>query len=194
MIHPGTRVQSTPDRGLGVFATEFLPQGTILWAQDPLDSVYEAREWEVLPSSLRAVADTYCWVDALGRRVLCWDHGRHVNHACDPNTLTSPWGFEVALRDIEPGEEITDDYGLFNILEPLDCACGAPRCRGRIGPAGAKDMVEDWDHRLAASLPQVARVAQPLREVISREILEEVERRARGSGPWPSVACRLRPT
>lgn len=55
------------------------------------------------------------------------------NHSCDPNTGYSGLNV-VALRDIAAGEELTLDYSDFcnEDMEPFDCACGAPGCRGRI--------------------------------------------------------------
>ena len=32
-----------------------------------------------------------------------FDHGKYENHACDPNTLTTGFGFDIAVRDIQPG-------------------------------------------------------------------------------------------
>lgn len=58
----------------------------------------------------------------------------HVtNHSCDPNASFDEGGVLIALRVIEPGEEITYDY----VAHPLPaspwnfkCGCGAERCVG----------------------------------------------------------------
>lgn len=58
------------------------------------------------------------------------------NHSCDPNLAVAPGNVLVARRAIEPGEELTYDYATtvlaspFTITWAMDCACGAPRCRG----------------------------------------------------------------
>lgn len=55
------------------------------------------------------------------------------NHSCDPNTAFH--GLDVvALRDIAAGEELTLDYAAFynEHMEPFECHCGSPRCRGLI--------------------------------------------------------------
>ncbi len=61
---------------------------------------------------------------------------RLINHSCKPNcdahTIRGHIWI-VARRDIEPGEELTFDYGfpLGNwAMHP--CRCGAPRCPGYI--------------------------------------------------------------
>jgi SET domain-containing protein len=57
-----------------------------------------------------------------------------VNHSCEPNL-----GFDgnvvlVAMRDIEPGEELATDYALFDDCDDaMRCRCGTPSCRGIIG-------------------------------------------------------------
>ena len=65
---------------------------------------------------------------------------RFFNHSCAPNVRqTSVWvdtlsltlhriGF-FALRDIEPGEELSFNYGYEEGQRTLECHCGAPNCR-----------------------------------------------------------------
>lgn len=61
---------------------------------------------------------------------------KYINHSCDPNCESEQDGRRIfirALRDIEPGEELTYDYCL-EVDEaeedPCTCRCGAPACRG----------------------------------------------------------------
>lgn len=69
-------------------------------------------------------------------------NGRFVNHSCKPNCEMQKWTVNglfrmvlFALRDIEPGEELTYDYNfsLFNTNEGQLCKCGEKECRGVIG-------------------------------------------------------------
>lgn len=57
-----------------------------------------------------------------------------INHSCAPNTGLMGAVSLVALRRIEPGEEITFDYATADgsPYDEFDCACGSPECRGRI--------------------------------------------------------------
>jgi len=58
---------------------------------------------------------------------------RYVNHSCEPNVYIRRWRGRVefwTLRDIEPGEEITCDYGETQHDGKLRCRCGSAKCRG----------------------------------------------------------------
>lgn len=60
---------------------------------------------------------------------------RYVNHSCEPNTYMRLYKGHVefyALRRIEPGEELTCDYGETHHEGKLPCRCGSDRCRGRL--------------------------------------------------------------
>jgi hypothetical protein len=57
-----------------------------------------------------------------------------INHSCDPNCETEEIKGRVwirAIRKIEPGEEITYDYCLYDGGDDeAVCNCGAKKCRG----------------------------------------------------------------
>jgi hypothetical protein len=56
-----------------------------------------------------------------------------INHSCDPNVGFAGNIVLVAMRDIQPGEELTTDYALFDDYDgSMPCQCGTPRCRGVI--------------------------------------------------------------
>ena len=66
---------------------------------------------------------------------------RFLNHHCEPNCLLvmheaedDPSDLEIwleILRDIEPGEQLTIDYG-WPAEAAIPCGCGAASCRGWI--------------------------------------------------------------
>ena len=68
---------------------------------------------------------------------LLWDNDPSAwapqNHCCEPNTGYNGLNV-IALRPIQPGEELTLDYASFldEHMEPFQCRCGAPGCRGLI--------------------------------------------------------------
>ena len=58
-----------------------------------------------------------------------------INHSCRPNSfvrITHGHVIFFALRDIEPGEEITLDYVESYHPDDYGCRCGAAGCRGTI--------------------------------------------------------------
>jgi D-alanine-D-alanine ligase len=63
------------------------------------------------------------------------------NHSCEPNTMFD--GLNVlAIRDIEQNEELTLDYAQFldENMEPFQCRCGTPSCRGEISGLVANSL------------------------------------------------------
>ncbi len=55
------------------------------------------------------------------------------NHSCDPNLGVRGQVVFVALRDIDPGEELTHDWAMTDDDDyTLPCRCGSGRCRGVI--------------------------------------------------------------
>lgn len=76
-----------------------------------------------------------------------------INHSCAPNAglrFTDDGVFLVALATIESGEEVAWDYSttLADGDWSMACACGAPGCRGRIGPFA--DLPEATQRRYRA--------------------------------------------
>jgi uncharacterized protein len=63
-------------------------------------------------------------------------NGTHyINHSCEPNAFMKilyKHILFIALRDIEPGEEITIDYESTLHPDTKRCICGTHNCRGTI--------------------------------------------------------------
>ncbi|MDZ7696372.1 MAG: SET domain-containing protein-lysine N-methyltransferase [Deltaproteobacteria bacterium] len=56
-----------------------------------------------------------------------------INHSCDPNVGFMGQIVYVAMRDIEPGEELCHDYAMERTDDySLACRCGSEHCRGTI--------------------------------------------------------------
>lgn len=133
---------------------------------------------------------TYSYLDRRGR-VLCWDHGRFVNHSCEPNCCSTGFDLEIAVRDIRPGEELTDDYGTFNIDYEFACHCGSPRCRGMIRATDALRLADEWDREVRAVFRRAGGVDQPLWPLLKEAA--DIERAIRGELPVPSCRAHLLP-
>jgi hypothetical protein len=176
MIHPDTEVRKRADAiGYGVFATSFIPLGTITYAKDPLDIDISPAMYRELSSSSRRQVDKYSYVEPSGVRVLSWDIAKYVNHSCEPNTLSTGWGFEIAVRNIGPGEEITDEYGLFNLDEAMACQCDSSICRRTIRPSDILHHADSWDDEVRRALVDIPAVRQPLYSMLPADIRSDIE-------------------
>jgi len=172
MLHPDTELKMVNELiGYGVFATRPIPRGTITWVLDPLDQVLdEARVGDIEGSALGHVLTRYTWIDCTGARILCWDFARFMNHSCEANSF-SPGGFdfEIAVRDIAPGEQLTSDYGSLNLEAQLACSCGSDECRGIVRPDDFETRAPLWDELIRQAFPDVAVVSQPLWRWVSSQ-------------------------
>ena len=107
MIHPNTELKYISDAiGYGVFATEFIPEGTIVYMIDGLEQIIKPSEYAEHCPDIRSVIDKYAYIDEKGNRIVSWDFAKYVNHCCNCNTISTGYGFEIAIRDIQKGEEI----------------------------------------------------------------------------------------
>jgi hypothetical protein len=171
MIHPDIELRYIDDvMGFGVFATRFIPRGTVTWVRDDLDQVIAPIRVTSLPPPYRSLLDRYTFRNAAGYHILCWDLGRYMNHSCTPTCLGLDDEFEVAVRDLYPGDELTDDYATLYLQEheSFSCLCGSLACRGRVTPQDAAIQTALWREELAAALEHLPQVAQPLGPLLER--------------------------
>jgi len=163
MIHPNTELRFvSPEVGYGVFATAHIPRGTLVWVLDAFDRILTPDEVQQLPPLLRTVVEKYSYLAADGTFVFCWDFGRFMNHSCSPASSGVGEAFEVAIRDIGPGDELTCEYGMLNLLEPLVCTCGAPNCRGIISRHDTEHLHPQWDEAARSAFALSPGLPQPL--------------------------------
>ncbi len=163
MIHPDTELLYINNEiGYGVFATKRIPMGSITWALDPLDQVISQKRWTKLRRSMKETFEKYTYTDAKGNQILCWDFARLMNHSCEPNSLSPGLNFELAIRDIEKGEELTCDYGSLNLDAPFHCKCGSRSCREILQPEDFITYAPRWDKSLQQAFSFIDKVQQPL--------------------------------
>jgi SET domain-containing protein len=128
--------------GKGVFATAFIPKGTRIieykgrrMTEKAADEKYGDDD---SPHTFLFLLDDQVVIDAnYGGNTARW-----INHSCAPNCEANEENGRMyidALRDIQPGTELTYDYNL--VLEERHtpaqkklhaCGCGARKCRGTI--------------------------------------------------------------
>lgn len=188
MIHPHTELrQVSPAIGYGMFATRPIPRGTITYVRDPFEREFSQEEFARIAEPYKSLIDRYCYTDRHGTLILGWDMSKYVNHSCESNTLLTAFGFDIAIRDIAAGEEITDDYGLFNIQETLEIHCGCRHCRHWLRPDDLETYHRRWDVAIQAALQEAGRVEQPLRAFMDAGTAAELDACLDGRMGYPSV-------
>ena len=126
-----TEVRPSRLHGYGLFARRFIPEGAVWWHARPQDVLLVSEEqFKVLkqsfcppdwyrPRLVDRMLDCLCaysFFDAdTNSLVFCLDNARYVNHSVTPNSEAGPDRFSsIAIRDILPGEEITENYSKYD--------------------------------------------------------------------------------
>jgi hypothetical protein len=123
-------VRQSPIHGLGVFAVRAFHAGELIFVRDETRLVTADNPLNAAKGEVEHHCD-WLWD---GIQVLLPSPDCYVNHSCAPNSNVI-WrddvGHNVALREIEEGEEITHSYSV-NLHGGLSwqCNCGSERCIG----------------------------------------------------------------
>ena len=103
-------VKQTAGKGRGVFATAFIPEGTVVERAPVLVMPSD----DVLSGSAGDVLQNYVFEWGRGTMALALGYGSMYNHSYQQNARYDDVGrltkVYKALRDIKPGEEITINY------------------------------------------------------------------------------------
>ena len=132
-IEEYTEVKPSKIHGLGLFAKNFIPKGTIWWHARESDVLIITKDQFItLESSIKSLQMesymktllTYSYYERdLDTLLFCLDNSRYVNHSFNANSGASEDGngfCSVSLRDIHIGEEITEDYSKYTICKWLE--------------------------------------------------------------------------
>ena len=126
-------LKNSPIHGLGGFAKTAIPQGTRVVE-------YVGERISKRESLLRCEQNNECIFALSDEQDLdgnvAWNPARLLNHSCAPNCdaeLQDDRIWIIARRDIQPGEEITFNYGYdLENYRDYPCRCGSPHCVGYI--------------------------------------------------------------
>jgi uncharacterized protein len=179
MLHPSTELRFiSAEIGYGVFATEFIPQGTITWVRDSLDQTFSPVKFaamSVMSGVYREQLNKYAYRDEAGDYVLCWDLGRFINHSCNPSSLGYNLDLEIAVRDIQAGEELTSDYSTFHLTneEGFACGCSSTNCRNFVTHQDMQTQSDCWYNLMRQAFLLSDRVTQPLEHLITPQQKEK---------------------
>ena len=139
---PLFEVRNSPVHGMGAFALRRIRKGTRIVeylgervSHQEADRRYESKDANDAHTFL-FIVDSKIVIDA----GVDGNEARFLNHSCNPNcesVIEKRRVFIEAVRDIEPGEEMTYDYQIQReeddppgIEEVFACHCGFPQCRG----------------------------------------------------------------
>lgn len=187
MIHPNTELKFISNEiGYGVVARSFIPAGTITWVLDKLDREFTASEFQNMEPIYQNILDYYTFRNNKGNYVLCWDNGRYVNHSFNSNCLTTAYDFEIAIRDIQVGEQLTDDYGYLNIAYPFRGVDEGTR-RKIVYPDDLVKYYKVWDKKIAKVFSHITELEQPLKPLISNELWKHIQDVIKGKEDMKSI-------
>lgn len=187
MIHPDTELRFINDVvGYGVVAKKLIPKGTITWVQDDLDQIYNPVDIEKINPIMREYLETYCFTNNKGQKVLCWDNAKFVNHSFNSSCMSTAYDFEIAIRDIQPGEQLTDDYGYLNVEEPFEAEDEGFE-RKVVYPDDILNYHEIWDKAISDNLDNIKKVNQPLQKFISKRQWDEFSKVLSGESQLKSI-------
>lgn len=111
MLRVNARVGPSQIHGSGLIARELIPLGTVVWRFQPgFDVLLPATLLEALPTAVREQVQYWSFHHTkTDVYVMSSDDDRFTNHADEPNTRVDD-DCTIAVRDIHPGEEITNNY------------------------------------------------------------------------------------
>ena len=112
-----TYVAPSPVEGVGLFAAEDIPAGTLIWKLDPaLDRLIRRSDVANQPESVRQFIERYAYpyphdTDYL---VVELDNGRFMNHSNQPNTRFDDPDAGFTRSKIAADEELFCNYAEFD--------------------------------------------------------------------------------
>lgn len=116
MLLVRTRIGLSNIHGLGVFAEELISRGTRVWEfKESVDQVFSIDEMSGLPEPAQSTIRNLAYLCKDSQHyVLATDGAQFMNHSSKPNTGVEHGegleGANIALQDIQQGEELTNDY------------------------------------------------------------------------------------
>ena len=127
-LTPKAQARPAGDKGWGSFANQAIAKG---------ETVAAFGGWVVALSDLERMS-----LDRQHRSIQIDDDlylvsdetpepGDMLNHSCEPNCGLQGSQLLVAMRDIEPGEELSFDYAMCDAsdYDEFRCLCGVTTCR-----------------------------------------------------------------
>jgi uncharacterized protein len=126
-LSPKVEVRDAGEKGVGLFAKEAIKQGELvsILAGD----VIGKERLTTLDHTFSVQVEEDLYITPIGLQ-----SAYRLNHSCNPSVgLVGQITF-LALRDLQPGDEICYDYAMSDgtPYDEFECKCGAPNCRKNI--------------------------------------------------------------
>lgn len=115
MLIVNTYLKETEKKGIGLFAKEKINKGDVVWLFNKVVDLIikpDKIDFYFVPDVLFEFMDTYSTnIPNDDRVLLCCDNARFINHSFEPNIKSlGALKENIALRDINPDEELTINY------------------------------------------------------------------------------------
>lgn len=127
---PKTEVRDSPIHGKGLFAKQAFGIGEVVAVKG--GHILPKKVWTILeqqlgPAEIQVAEGLFIAPTRQEQRDGCM---LFTNHSCDPNIAIQGQIVFIAMRDLEPGEELTHDWATTDDLDyVMECKCGSPDCR-----------------------------------------------------------------
>lgn len=132
-VSPKVEARSSGIEGKGMFVLERIAAGEeiVRWG-GTIYSEAEIKAGKANPHSIVALDEGVFLADPVDEPT---GIDFYLNHSCTPSLWMKDALTLIAMRDIEIGEEVTVDYGLWECdpefrIDP--CRCGSIHCRGKV--------------------------------------------------------------
>ena len=124
MLRINTYLDSSTIHGIGIFAGEDIPQGTLIWEYNPMvDLTYTVDQWETLRRAVAEASFTalqrYSYKEG-GRYHLCIDNAQFMNHSDSRyNVVNTAANTMLACCHIRQGEELLCNYFQYSDVDDV---------------------------------------------------------------------------
>ena len=129
-ISPKAEVKESAIHGYGLFAIAPIAKGETVCVKGGY--IFDRSDLRSMPEWFGAAEIQIAENLFIGPRDEAERAGSMIfsNHSCEPNLGVQGQIVFVALREIEPGEELTHDWAMTDDDEfEMECRCGAAGCR-----------------------------------------------------------------
>lgn len=200
MMHPHTRLGFVSEEiGFGVFATQSIPKGTVVWVLDELDRQLDKSEIDALTKIQQQRIWKYvfrdtAFIDSNNKYILASDIDQFMNHSNEANCVTTPYEVLFAAKDIYPGEELTDDYRWCGVDYDFEYISEDGRSK-KVKADDIFDCHKKLQRKAEEAIQHFDRVEQPLKPLIKKKYLGKLNAIVEGREKLDSILdCYLKNT